>query len=175
MRKITKKTAVIIAGSSLLVAVGGGVAFAYWTSTGSGTGSASTAPSATTSSLAVAQTNAPSGLAPGVAPVGITGTITNGGTNSVYVNTLTVTITGVDTAHATGCSAADYGLTTSGSTALVKGSIDAPQTVQLTVAKDLAPTASVSFPAVNIGFADNATADQSGCEGATPQLTFTTN
>jgi hypothetical protein len=29
MRKITKKTAVILAGSSLLVAVGGGVAFAF--------------------------------------------------------------------------------------------------------------------------------------------------
>ncbi|HJP79772.1 MAG TPA: hypothetical protein VJ914_36205 [Pseudonocardiaceae bacterium] len=169
MRKITKKTAVILAGSSLLVAVGGGVAFAYWTSSGGGTGSATTATS--NNSVAVAQTSVDTGLAPGVAPVALTGTITNNGTNSVYVNQLTITVSGVDSNHSTGCGAADYGLATG------SGVLDntAPHTIKLDIKQDIAPNGVVNFSGVNIGFADNPGADQSACEGATPALSYSTD
>jgi hypothetical protein len=167
MRKLTKKTAVIVAGSALLVAVGGGVAFAYWTSMGSGNGSATTANG--TSSLTVSPAAGPSDLAPGTAPESLTGTIANGGTSSVHVNTLTVTITGVDNAGA-GCTIADYGLTT-GTTALTKGS-NAPSTLTVTVNKDVASSGSINFPTVNLGFANDPGASQDGCKGAAPQLSY---
>ena len=169
MRKITKKTAVIIAGSTLLVAVGGGVAFAYWSSSGTGTGSATT--SAGASNLTITQTGAPADLAPGVAPEAITGTIANGAANSAYVNSLTVTITGV-TGGAAGCTAQDYGLTT-GTAALVKSS--ASQTINLPVGQNVASGASTSFPAVNIGFANDPASNQDACKGATPTLSYSTN
>jgi hypothetical protein len=170
MRKLTKKTAVIVAGSTLLVAVGGGIAFAYWTSAGSGTGSATTSTGA--SSLTVAQATAPSDLAPGVAPEAITGTITNNATNSAHVTSLTVTITGVTGAGAGGCTAADYGLTT-GTTALDKST--AVPTITVPVGAELASGQSAPFPTVNIGFANSSTANQDGCKGASPTLSYSTN
>jgi hypothetical protein len=170
MRKITKKTAVIVAGSTLLVAVGGGVAFAFWSSTGSGTGTAAT--SAGASNLTISQLTAPSDLAPDVAPEAVTGSISNGAANSAYVNTLTVTIAGVDSAHSTGCSAADFGLST-GTTALVKST--AKQILTLTVGTELAHGASVAFPAFDIGFANDPANSQDGCKGAVPQLSYATN
>lgn len=169
MRKITKKTAVIVAGSTLLVAVGGGIAFAFWSSTGTGSGTATA--SAGASNLTITQASAPSDLAPNVAPEAVTGSISNGAANSAYVNTLTVTITGVDDAHAT-CSAADFGLTT-GSAALDKST--AKQKLILTVGTELAHGGSVSFPAFNIGFANDSANSQDGCKGAVPQLSYSTN
>jgi hypothetical protein len=170
MRKITKKTAVIVAGSALLVAIGGGIAFAYWSSTGQGTGSATT--SAGTSPLTISPAAGPTDLAPGVAPEALTGTIANGGTSSAYVNSLTVTITGV-TGGASGCTSQDYGLTT-GSTALVKGT-GAPQTITVPVGRNVDSGSSTTFPTVNIGFANDPANNQDACEGATPQLSYSTN
>lgn len=169
MRKITKKTAVIVAGSTLLVAVGGGIAFAYWTSSGAGSGSATTANG--DSSITISQSGTPSGLAPGVAPVAISGTIANGAANSAYVTSFTVTITGV-TGGGSGCTAQDYGLTTD-STALTKSA--AVQTVTIPVGQDVASGASISFPSVNIGFANDPNASQDDCEGASPVLSYATH
>ncbi|HEY4455631.1 MAG TPA: hypothetical protein VGN81_15070 [Pseudonocardiaceae bacterium] len=169
MRKLTKKTAVIVAGSTLLVAVGGGVAFAYWTSSGSGSGSAATSSGGNT--LSVTQTGAPSDLAPGVAPEALTGSISNSAANPVHVNSLTVTITSVTNAGAAGCTVADYGLTT-GTTALTKGPTTAPQTLTVTVNQDVVSGSPISIPAVNIGFANDQSASQDGCKGATPQLSY---
>jgi hypothetical protein len=179
MRKITKKTAVIVAGSALLVAVGGGVAFAYWTSTGSGTGTATASSGA--SGVTMTQTGAPTDLAPGVAPEAVTGTVTNGAANSAYVNSLTVAITGV-TGGLSGCGITDFGLTSGApsATALVKNTTAAPtstvQSVNLSVGKELAANGGfVSFPAFNIGFANDPAASQDACKGATPVLTYSTN
>ena len=169
MRKITKKTAVVVAGSTLLVAVGGGIAFAYWSSSGTGSGSATT--SAGASNLTITQTGAPSDLAPGVAPEAITGTIANGAANSAYVNTLTVRITGV-TGGSAGCTAQDYGLTT-GTAALSKDS--AVQSITLSVAKEVVNGSPIAFPSVNIGFANDSANNQDACKGASPTLSYSTN
>jgi hypothetical protein len=170
MRKISKKARFVVAGSVALALVGGGVAYGYWSTTGSGSGTANT--SAGNSNLSVQQGAIPANLAPSVAPASVPGTITNNAPNSAYVDQLTVTITGVDAAHAATCTAADYGLTTDGA-ALAKSS--ASQTIVLDVQQELASGGSVSFPSFKIGFANDASAAQNGCKGAVPQLSFSTN
>jgi hypothetical protein len=170
MRKISRKAKIVVASSVALTALGGGVAFGYWSTTGSGTGTANS--SAGAANLTVAQGDAPTGLAPSVAPVSVPGTITNNAPNSAYVNQFTVQITGVDAAHAAGCSAADYGLTT-GDVALVKSS--AVQVLALPVADELNSGETVNFPAFKIGFANDPGNVQDGCKGAVPQLSFSTN
>lgn len=170
MRKITKRAKIVVAGALVLATVSGGVAFAYWSTTGTGSGTANTSTGA--SNLSIAQTGAPTDLAPGVAPEAVTGTITNNAANSAYVNTITVTIAGVDSAHSATCHAADYGLTT-GSTALSKSG--AVQTLTLDVKQELASNGSVSIPAFNLGFANDPSNPQDGCKGAIPQLSYTTN
>ncbi|HEX6357661.1 hypothetical protein [Actinophytocola sp.] len=169
MSKISKKAKFVVAGAVALTMIGGGVAFAYWSTTGEGSGSATSSNGA--SDLTISQTNAPSGLAPSVAPVDVTGSITNNAPNSAYVNQLTVEITGVDAGHP-GCSAADFGLTT-GSSPLSK--LGATQTLTRPVTTELASGGSVSFPAFKIGFANDPSASQDACKGALPQLKFTTN
>ena len=168
MSKISKKAKFVVAGAVALTMIGGGVAFAYWSTTGQGSGSATSSNGA--SNLTISQTNAPSGLAPSVAPVVVTGSITNNAPNSAYVNQLTVEIISVN--GAPGCSVANFGVT-EGSTALVKDS--AQQTLVLDVKDELNAGETVSMPAFKIGFANDPSASQDACKGALPQLTFTTN
>ena len=170
MRKISKRAKVVVGAAVALTAIGGGVAFAYWSTTGTGSGTATTSQGA--SNLSITQTGAPSNLAPEVAPGAVTGTITNNAANSAFVNKFTVKITGVDEAHAATCSAADYGLTT-GDVALVKSS--ATQQLVLDVQTELHTGQTVAFPAFKVGFANDAAALQDGCKGATPQLSYSTN
>lgn len=159
MGRFNKRAKMVVAGSVVLATVGGGVAFAYWSSTGSGTGTGSTSTGA--SSLVVAQTSAPTDLAPGVAPEAITGTITNKAANSALVNSVTVSISGVTpAANASGtCDATDYTLTN--------------PTVALN--KDVASGATISFSGPTLGFNDKSGTNQDGCKGATVNLSYSTN
>jgi len=111
MSKFSRRAKIVVAGAVVLTAVGGGVAFAFWSTSGAGTGTGSTSGGA--SSLTVAQTAAPTDLAPGVAAEAVSGTVTNGATNNAYVNTVTVSIASVTKASgAVGtCDATDYVLT----------------------------------------------------------------
>jgi hypothetical protein len=170
MRSISKKAKVTMVAAIALAAMTGGVAYAFWSSTGTGSGSATS--SAGTSNLAITQTGAPSDLAPGVASGSVTGTIKNNAPNSAYVNRLTVQVTGVDAGHAAGCSAADYGLST---TSAVLDKSSATQTLTLDVKSNLAPNGTVGFPDFTIGFANDAAASLDGCKGAVPQLSYTTD
>jgi len=170
MNKFTKRTLAIGAGAAVLASAG--VAYAYWTTSGSNTGSATS--SAGAANLTVTQGTVPTGLAPSVAPAAVPGTIKNNAANSAYVTKLQVTITGVTgvgTADAThpACTAADYGLST-GSTALAKSS--AVQTIALPINDELDSLETINFPAVNVGFANDSAANQDTCKGATPQLSF---
>src|SRR5262245_27906514 len=79
-----------IAGGLVLV---GGVAFAFWTQSGSGVGSARTA---NTTGITVNQTGDPvSGLGPGVAALPLGGDFTNNNTSTVHVSSVTVTIASI--------------------------------------------------------------------------------
>src|SRR4051812_44755831 len=107
MRKLNKRAKIAIVGATIAAVAGGGVAYGYWSTTGSGSGSAAT--SAGASNLSIAQTSVISGLAPGVAAQTISGTVTNNAVNNAYVNTVTVSISSV-TGGAGSCDATDYTL-----------------------------------------------------------------
>ena len=160
--KLNKKRVIIGATVATLALSTGGVAYAYWTTTGSGTGSASTSAGATaqvTFSQTLAQTDL--ALFPGQAPQTISGTVTNPGPQSVYVNTVSATIASVTAPAATlalPCTSADYNIA------------GAP----MSVATNLAAAGTKAFSGQTIEFVNTAS-NQDGCKGATVNLTFTSN
>ena len=113
MFKLTKKkVAAGLVAAGMLASTG--IAYAYWTATGSGSGGATTA-----SSISVTLTgDAVTGLFPGADPVDITGTVdVSDGATSAYIGTITPVIKegvgGTSWNHAVGhpaCSADDYDL-----------------------------------------------------------------
>lgn len=109
--KISKKKKASVA----LLAVGamaiGGTAYAYWTSTGAGTGSAQTG--STTTALVVVQTSNVSNMHPGDTAQSLSGNFTNDDASPIYVKTVTVRIASVtlDPLILTGtCTADDFTL-----------------------------------------------------------------
>ena len=66
-----------------------GIAFAYWTTTGSGTGSATTG---TAASVVVKQTGTPTGLYPGGSSA-LSGTFDNPNSGAVFVTAVTASVT----------------------------------------------------------------------------------
>jgi hypothetical protein len=153
-----KIAAAALAGT---LALGGGVAYAYWTSIGvTGTGSATTG--SASSALVITQTAAPTNLGPGVAPGAITGTVRNTGATNAEVGSVTVSIASVTLAvgaSGSGCTAADYVLTSPA----------------MAVNADLIPNATATaFSGATLGFNDTG-ADQDGCEGATVVLSYTSD
>lgn len=143
----------ITLGIFLVFAIAAGGAYAYWTNSGSGTGTAAT-DSPAAGQLTVSGTPI-TGLAPGVAAKPLTGTINNTGTSDVRVSTLSATIS-IDTAHATaGCAASDYTL------------------VQPTItASNIAAGGNTPFSSGTIAFNNKAT-NQDFCKGATVTLNYT--
>ena len=106
MPTISKKKKIVATTAVLLV--GGGTAVAYWTSTGSGTGAASTG---TVVALTVNQTGTITGLAPGGPERELSGNFDNPNTSPVQIASVTATITAVtdiDGDPIVGCSTSDY-------------------------------------------------------------------
>jgi hypothetical protein len=148
-RKITAVTVLAF----LVVA---GAAFAYWTTTGSGTGAATTGAS---SAVSVAQTGTVTGLVPGGAAQAVNFTITNPKTTPQRVATVTVAIASITNitggTPATGCTTADFTL------------------VQPTaINTDLAAGATAFVPSgATLAMIDSAS-NQDGCQNVTVNLTF---
>lgn len=145
---LKKKTAVILTAGVLTVGTAAG-AFAYWSTTGSGTGSATNASS---NGNVVLHATFAGGLTPGASEqVAFTGD--NGGTSSLYVGTIHSVVTTSDPT----CLAGDF-------------------TVADVVSNTaLAPGASgTALGAGSITFHDSAL-NQDGCKGATVTLTLTSN
>jgi hypothetical protein len=155
MPKLNKKIAIALSAAAI-VAIGGGTAFAYWTTSGSGTGTAST--TAGTADLTVTQTAAPTNLAPGVPAGAIAGTVKNNAVNNAKVDSVTVSIASVSGGVGT-CSASDYDLSNP----------------IMTVGTDLIPNQTVSFSGASLGFHNDPSANQDGCKGATVHLLYTVN
>lgn len=110
-------------------------------------------------SLTVVQTSAMDGLAPGLAPVPITGLVRNNGPDGTYVAAVTVEITSVEVrpgSHPGTCDAGDYVL------------LD----TRMPVDQALAPGGSASFAGAAIGF-DNKTVNQDACQQAVVHLLYT--
>ncbi|HWA68078.1 MAG TPA: hypothetical protein VG899_17075 [Mycobacteriales bacterium] len=104
MRKINnKKKAAAILGGGALALTSGGIALAYWTSTGSGSGTAATG---SVQNVAVVQTSTSSGLYPG-GSVTLSGDFNNTNSGKVYVGTVTATLGTLPE----GCVAGDFTIT----------------------------------------------------------------
>lgn len=96
--------------TTALLLVGGGVAFAFWTAGGAGTGTAATG---TTSPILPVQTSIVTDMHPGDTAQPLSGNFTNGDDGPVYVGTVTASIASVTMAagaEAGTCDASDYTL-----------------------------------------------------------------
>jgi hypothetical protein len=152
----------IAVGATLGAAVlggGGMLAFAYFTSNGSGTGSAGVGSS---SPVTITQTGTVSGLVPNGPAQTINYKVTNPGSGSEYVNQVMVSVASISGAG-----------TTTGP------GVDActPSLFQITqgsaIATDVAGGASASGTAT-ISLPDDGN-NQNNCQGATVNLSFTSN
>jgi hypothetical protein len=144
-----KRKRLIVAGIAVLVSLAfGGVALAYFTSTGAGTGTASVNNSSTW-----ALTSTPvTGLGPGMPAQNIVGSATNALGQTEYIGTVTPTVTSTSNP---GCTAADFTLT--------PGVINA----------DTASGATgLNFG--TIAFNDR-NVNQNACQGVTVNLSFSSN
>lgn len=149
-----KKVALVTAA---LLAVSGGVAVAYWTVGGSGTGTAATG---TTSNILPVQTTVVTDMHPGDTAQLLAGNFTNGDDGPVYVGTVTASIESVDmatNAAAGTCDASDYTLA------------NAAMAVNAEVPVGFRQGA---WTGATIKFNDKAT-NQDACKGATVNLTYT--
>jgi hypothetical protein len=102
--KMKTRTIAVLIGIGVAV-IGGGVAFAYFSITGSGTGTATAASAAVP--IVVKQTSTAAGMAPGVAPIALSGNFDNGNTGLVMVRTVTATVTG---SNKTGCDGTNFAI-----------------------------------------------------------------
>lgn len=100
MKRIPKKWAILLTVGVLVL--GGGAALAYWTNTGSGSGTAATG---TNAAVVVNQTSTVTGLAPGLPAQSLAGNFDNPNAGPVYVAAVTATVTGTDQL---GCGPTDY-------------------------------------------------------------------
>jgi hypothetical protein len=155
MRKISGRKLLVAGVATAVIAGGAGAALAYWSTTGTGAGSASTSTGA--SDLDIEQTSTISGLAPGVAPQPISGTVANNASNKAYVNTVTVSIASV-TGGAGSCDASDYTLANP----------------TMSIGQDVPSGGTVNFGGATLAFNDKAT-NQDGCKGATVNLAYASN
>ncbi|AUI51900.1 hypothetical protein [Arthrobacter crystallopoietes] len=109
MKKFTAHKKRVAITTAALVAIGGGAAFAYWTSTGSGTGSATTG---TTVPFTVTSTTATGGpLTPGGPSQVVEFEVTNPSTGVQRLQNVIVTVAdedGILWTDAGGCSYKDY-------------------------------------------------------------------
>ena len=151
-----KKRTVLIA--LLLVAVTGGIAFAYWTAGGSGTGTATTG---TATNLTVVQTSTVAGMRPGDSAQTLSGNFNNGNSGPVFVGSVTASISSVVKAAgapAGTCDATDYTL----ANAVMSVGAEVP-----------AGTGVGSWTGATIKFNNKPTTNQDACQGATVNLAYT--
>lgn len=145
----------ILCGGGALVGSGGATAQAASRSCGTagpGSGAAGTVP------LVITQTSHLTGLAPGVAPATITGTIRNTGPDSTFVTAVRVSMVAVSlspSAAAGVCGLGDY---------VIAGTL-------MDVGQMLQPGASADFTGATIGFA-NKSVNQDACQRAVVQLRY---
>jgi predicted ribosomally synthesized peptide with SipW-like signal peptide len=146
-------------GVLLSVAVVGGV-FAYWTQSGTGTG---TAQAGTTQAVVVNQGSAVTGLYPGGPAVGLSGDFDNPNDGPVKVGTVSAVVSAAWSARADlakpACTAADFAITTSGSNGAVNAEVPAGNGVG-------------AWSGLNIAMVDAAT-NQDNCKGVTVDLDYT--
>lgn len=161
MRTFSKRKLVVTTAVAAVLVGSGTAAFAYWTSQGKGTGSATTAAAATT--LVVTQTTAPEDMFPGDAAQDLVIKVSNPGPNMVKIAGVSAIATVEKATGAVGtCDPSDYQV--NGKPLPVGGTVDLLWTaVELDAKKDQDSKNTVNFN-------NKVDANQDGCKGAT--LTF---
>jgi hypothetical protein len=154
MLRFIKRRKLIAATFVTLLAVVG-IGFAYWTTTGSGGGTATTGSG---SAVSITQVGTITGLVPGGAAQAVDFTVTNPKSTPQYVTSVTYSIASVQSSPgvaAVGCSAADFTLVQPNS-----------------IAADLPAGVSTFSPSgATLAMIDSAT-NQNGCQNVTVNLTF---
>jgi len=154
MKRFMNKKVVAIGLAAGITLGGAGAAFAYWTTSGSGNGTATTASSNGTLALNVSAVSTnlyPGGSAP------VTITATNSGATDLQLTTVAFASLSVDSTHATaGCLATDYSV----------------GTVATTPTDVLAGTTSGTVATATLSMANTALS-QDACKGAVITLNFT--
>jgi hypothetical protein len=146
-----KRRYAVVAGVTAAALIGGGVAIAYWTTTGSGSGAAATG---TSTLVTVAQDNAVSGLYPGGPDQELDFTVTNPGPAEQYVTDVAISVSGTSNP---GCTAADFDVT------------------QPTVADGDLVVGDTAFEGASTGAAIrmiNSASNQDACKGVTVSLAY---
>jgi hypothetical protein len=167
--KSRRAQAVLAVVAALAIGV---VAYAFWTSSGSGSTTASTqAGNGTTFTFSAI--NTPSGLAPGAGAKALNGTITNSDADTSYkLQTVTATISSVDKAQgapAGTCDPSDYELSNASGTAWVIS--NGGDTATLSPQTELAHSGTYSWQNLQIAFVDKTT-NQDACKGATVHVDY---
>jgi hypothetical protein len=148
MRKINnKKKAAAVLGAGVIALTSGGVALAYWTSSGTGTGTAATG---TTANVTVNETTPTTTLYPG-GSVALAGTFDNTNSSAIKVGTVTATVGTLPT----GCVAGDFTITGTG---VVNAEIDAGSNVG-------------AWSGITLAMNDTS-ANQDACKSQTVPVTF---
>jgi|tagenome__1003787_1003787.scaffolds.fasta_scaffold20077380_2 hypothetical protein len=158
MRKLNKKQKIVAVGTAAVVGVvGAGAAYAYWTTSGSGQGAATTGAE---TPVIIEQSGSVLGLTPGGKPQALDFTIRNPANGTQYVSAIKVTLASVSkdgVTPAVGCSVDDF--------VLVQ-----PNAINLAV-----PAGRTAVPASGGTIAMKETGqNQDACKGAGVNLTFAT-
>ena len=170
---LTRKRALILGGFLTLAFTA--AAFAFWTSggTGSGTAATGTADAAAFALSGGSIATPPSGLAPGAAAKPLSGTITNNGGEAYQLSTVTVTIASVTDSEdeiIVGCDTSDYKLVDAdGAPTWALSSSDTVAT--RTTDQSLADGGTFDFSGVGIAFNNKAT-NQDACQNAVVHLAY---
>jgi hypothetical protein len=161
MRKLNRKQKATVAIAFGAVGVAGsGVAYAYWTSDGTGTGTASTVAGNTTAFSVTG--NVPAAMYPGDSPQTITATVKNNGAEKYKVESLVAYVT------------TNKGAACDGSNFLINGN-EAPSTALTAVDLGIDPTDlaanGTKTKTYTIQFNNKAT-NQDGCKDATVSVNY---
>ena len=163
----SKKRVAAIGAVTAASLVGGGVAYAYWTAGGTGTGSAST--SAGTADLTISQTSTLTAMYPGDVAQDLDVTVTNNATNPAYVASLGAYIT----TDAAGCDGTNF---------LINGASDGTDTTPTglnwsPVELDATGGAADAADSLNntVQFNNLPTTNQDACKGAAVTINYVAN
>ena len=158
MNKLPRKRLVVIVTAALLL-TGGGIAFAYWSAGGAGTGSATTG---TNVPITAVQTSTITNMGPGDSAQTLFGNFNNTNSGPVYVTNVVASISSVTQASGAvgACDATDYSL--------------ANATMGVT-AEVAAGSGKGAWTGATIKFNDKVGTLQDGCKGATVNIAYAVN
>lgn len=167
MLSILKKKRVRLGLGLLALLAFAGVAVAYFTASGSGTGTA-TAGNSTPMTISATITPGTGGIVPGGNPATVNFSVNNPSSGNQYVNTISLSSTTPIQAY----NSQGQNITGTGA-----NQCDTSQfsMAPVSVGQDVGPGSNNITPTGSLVFHDEATVNQSGCEGASLVATFSSN